>query len=103
MPIIMVTALDDRESRIQGIEAGADDFLTKPVDRLELKARVKTVTQLNRFRKLLAEREQFERIAEFATDGFLLLDGEDKIQHANPRACVEGHIRWRLIDRQAGQ
>ena len=68
IPIIMVTALDDRDSRIQGIEAGADDFISKPVDRVELKARVQTVTKLNRFRRLLAEREKFERIAEFASD-----------------------------------
>jgi two-component system, cell cycle response regulator len=86
IPIIMVTALDDRESRIQGIESGADDFLSKPVDRVELKARVQTVLQLNRFRRLLAEREKFERIAKFATDGFLLLDSDDQITYANARA-----------------
>src|SRR6266498_5704483 len=40
VPIIMVTALDDRESRLRGIEAGADDFVTKPLDRLELRLRV---------------------------------------------------------------
>jgi len=37
VPIIMVTVLDDRESRLRGIEAGADDFISKPYDRVELR------------------------------------------------------------------
>jgi len=41
IPVIMVTALDDRQSRMFGLSAGAEDFLTKPVDRVELCARVK--------------------------------------------------------------
>lgn len=56
VPIILITALDDRESRLRGIEAGADDFLTKPIDQVELKARVKTIVRLNRYRRLLLER-----------------------------------------------
>src|SRR4051812_36444195 len=35
-PVILVTALHDRQSRLRGLEAGADDFLSKPIDRLEL-------------------------------------------------------------------
>src|SRR5215207_7621876 len=35
VPIVLVTALDDRRSRLEGIEAGADDFVTKPFDRIE--------------------------------------------------------------------
>ncbi len=40
LPVIMVTALDPAEERIKGIEAGADDFLTKPINQAELFARV---------------------------------------------------------------
>jgi putative nucleotidyltransferase with HDIG domain len=58
VPLILITALDDRDSRIQGIEAGADDFIAKPYDRRELRARVRTITRLNRYQRLLAEREQ---------------------------------------------
>jgi PAS domain S-box-containing protein len=58
VPVIMVTALDDLNSRLQGIEVGADDFVTKPFDHTELRARVRTITRLNRYRRLLSERTQ---------------------------------------------
>ena len=86
VPIVMVTALDDRESRIRGIEAGADDFLSKPVDLIELKARVKTILRLNRFRNLQKERAQFKWAVEQAGEGYLLLDPQDCIVYANPKA-----------------
>lgn len=46
VPVIMVTALDQTSDRIQGLEAGADDFLTKPVDDVALITRVKNVARL---------------------------------------------------------
>ncbi len=64
VPIIILTALDDRASRLLGIEAGADDFLTKPVDRQELRLRVNTITRLNRYRTLLTQREDLRQMAE---------------------------------------
>ena len=64
VPIIMVTALDDRAALLRGIEAGADDFLTKPFDRIELQARVRTITRLNRYRRLLVERKRAEVLEE---------------------------------------
>ncbi len=82
--IILVTALDDRDSRLQGIEAGADDFVTKPYDRAELRARVRTITRLNRYRQLLEERAKFERLIELSPDGILLVDARGMIQLANP-------------------
>ncbi|KGK88677.1 hypothetical protein DP73_12285 [Desulfosporosinus sp. HMP52] len=53
MPVIMVTALEDRESKLKGFQSGADEFLCKPLDALEVKARVRTVLKLDRFRRLL--------------------------------------------------
>jgi PAS domain S-box-containing protein len=64
VPIIMVTALDDQPTRLRGLEVGADDFLTKPYDRLELRARVQTITRLNRYHRLLVERTQRQQAEE---------------------------------------
>ena len=49
IPIIMVTALDDRASRMRGLDAGAEDFLNKPLDRSELRARVKNLLRLKAY------------------------------------------------------
>ena len=46
IPVVMVTALDQPADKIQGLEAGADDFLTKPVDDLALISRVKNLARL---------------------------------------------------------
>ncbi|MEO8356445.1 MAG: response regulator [Chloroflexota bacterium] len=64
VPIIIVTVLDDRASLLQGIEAGADDFISKPVDRYELMARVRTITRLNRYRILQEQRENLREMTE---------------------------------------
>jgi len=64
VPIILLTALDDRASLVRGIESGADDFLSKPADRRELTARVRTITRLNRYRTLMEQRENIRRMAE---------------------------------------
>ena len=48
-PVVLITALHAREGKIQGINAGADDFLTKPVNAHELKARVRSLVRLKRY------------------------------------------------------
>lgn len=59
LPVLIITAENDRESRMRGIEAGCDDFLTKPIDRLELAARARV---LARVRRLSQDLEDSERI-----------------------------------------
>ncbi|MFX9665084.1 response regulator, partial [Acinetobacter baumannii] len=46
IPVVLVTALDGRLDRIKGLEAGADDFLSKPLDDVILMARVRSLTRL---------------------------------------------------------
>jgi class 3 adenylate cyclase/CheY-like chemotaxis protein len=80
LPIVMVTALDPAQERIKGLDAGADDFLTKPIAQAELLARVRSLlrikalhdelTSLNcsleaRVREQVAELEQLGRLKRF--------------------------------------
>jgi class 3 adenylate cyclase len=56
IPVVLVTALEDHDSRVSGIQAGADDFLSKPVRREELVARVQTLRRLHETRRELEAR-----------------------------------------------
>jgi putative two-component system response regulator len=58
IPIIFMTSLEDKSARIQGIEAGGDDFLTKPFDQVELSARVKSLVRQKRLNQDLDHAEQ---------------------------------------------
>jgi len=104
VPIILITSLEDTESRVKGIEAGADDFLTKPVRREELLARVNTLRRLHETRKELenrrlaaevhrkdAIRKAFSRyISPRLTEKVLAEspDGEDVFRDLSERAAV---------------
>lgn len=58
IPIILITALDAAQDRVRGLEVGADEFLTKPVSRLELQARVRTMLRIK------TQYDQLERMLE---------------------------------------
>jgi two-component system cell cycle response regulator len=69
IPVVMVTALDDTASRIKGLEAGADDFLTKPVNDLALFARVRSLVRLKTMMDEWRVRVgTVEQLGEFLTD-----------------------------------
>jgi two-component system, cell cycle response regulator len=57
VPVVMVTALSDVANRLRGLEAGADDFLTKPVNDIALFARVRSLVRLKRMMEELRVRE----------------------------------------------
>jgi len=82
IPIVIMTALGDIEDRIKGIEAGADDFLTKPVDDRELRARLHTTLRLKATvdRKLGELRRIKEHFAKFVPEAV------KRLVAANPEA-----------------
>jgi putative two-component system response regulator len=57
VPVVMVTALEDLESKVKGIQAGADDFLTKPVSREELAARTRSLIHMHQLSRSLVSIE----------------------------------------------
>lgn len=83
VPIILLTALDDRRSRLQGLEAGADDFIAKPLDAMELRTRVRTITRLNRFRTLADERERFASALALSPDAIVIAAPDGSIHFTN--------------------
>jgi two-component system cell cycle response regulator len=106
IPIIMQTALDSTENKVQGLEAGADDYITKPIEFPELKARVRSMLRIKRLQEELEERERQlleanERLRYMSqTDGLTGLDNrrhieqqlDDMFAHAKrlnePLSCV---------------
>lgn len=91
--IIIMTALDDKRARLEAIEAGADDFVNKPIDPAELRARVRTITRLNRLRRLRAlelqaERDRTKSILEALGEAVIVTDIHGIIQYLNPAATA---------------
>ena len=89
VPILMITALDEREARLRGIDAGADDFITKPFDLHEMRARVRGILRLNRYRRLQQASERIREQAELidlAPDAIIVCDLGQRITHWNPAA-----------------
>jgi two-component system cell cycle response regulator len=58
VPVVMITALDQPSDRVKGLQSGADDFLTKPVDDVQLMARVKSLVRLKALTDELRARAQ---------------------------------------------
>lgn len=58
LPVVMVTALDQSAERVKGIEAGADDFLTKPINQPELFARVKSLLRIKSYRETIEKQSR---------------------------------------------
>jgi putative two-component system response regulator len=93
IPIIILTALDDRESLLNALKAGADDFISKPFDRYELRARLLGITRLNRYQKLLQERAKLrEANAQLLNAYEATIDGLSHALDLRDRE-TEGHSR----------
>jgi signal transduction histidine kinase len=104
IPVLMVTALSEKEHRLKALDCGADDFLSKPVDKTELKIRVKSLLRIKEYHNelikkydeikkknvLLQELEKFK-------DGLLHMIVHDL---KNPLFAISGNIELLLLDKE---
>jgi two-component system, sensor histidine kinase and response regulator len=91
IPIVLVTALSAREDRMRGLEAGADDFLSKPLDPHEVRCRVRTFLALRESQRTLRARaEELERVQQARADLSRLIVHDLK----NPLAALQGNLHW---------
>jgi diguanylate cyclase (GGDEF)-like protein len=75
IPIILVTALNEIDSKIKGIEAGADDFISKPFNKLELLARVKSLLRIKHLNKELQQKIKQLEEAQIKLKKLAITDG----------------------------
>jgi PAS domain S-box-containing protein len=118
VPLVLVSARAGEESRVEGLAAGADDYLVKPFSGRELLARVSAHLEMARIRREAARREdnlraearraqeQAATILESITDGFIALDRDWRFTHVNaeaeriggiPREDLIGKDHWELF------
>ncbi|MFN8061960.1 MAG: response regulator [Vicinamibacterales bacterium] len=83
VPVLLLTALDDREARLEGLDAGADGFISKPYDRMELRTRIKTILRLNRYRGLHTARRQADAIVQSAPHGIAITREDGQLLMVN--------------------
>ena len=86
IPIVMITALTETADRVKGIEAGCDDFISKPFDEDEVLARVNTLVKLSYYRQQLDEKEKFEYVIDNMHDGLIAIDTNMRVDHINQKA-----------------
>lgn len=86
LPILLVTVADAVQVRLTALEDGADDLLTKPVDPVELRSRVRSLARLSRARRQLDVRRRMDAVVEQVSDGVIVLDQTGGIRTANDRA-----------------
>jgi PAS domain S-box-containing protein len=105
VPVIMLSARAGEESRVEGMEAGVDDYLVKPFGARELLARVSAHLQMARLRRetnqsLRYRGEQFETLLNQAPLGVYLVDADFRIREVNPVALpVFGDIPGGVLGR----
>ncbi|MDR9896066.1 ATP-binding protein [Aetokthonos hydrillicola Thurmond2011] len=130
VPIILLSARAGEEARVEGLEAGADDYLTKPFSARELSARVEATLKLSRLRQESAKREQELRaiseaarneaeearrqvtnILESITDDFVAFDTEWRYTYVNKEAAkflrrtqevLLGSVVWEIFPELVG-
>jgi len=104
LPIILITALRETEDRVKGIEAGCDDFISKPVDKMELLARVRSLLKVKAYNDLMSNyrKELKSEVTKSTAVMQKTLTGSIKIlvdilEFINPEAFSTAQLARKLI------
>ena len=103
IPILMVTALSETKHRLTALESGADDFLSKPVEKTELKIRVKSLLRIKKYhdelhesyKEISKQNDELRKLEKFR-DGLLHMIVHDL---NNPLCAILGNIDLLLLDK----
>ncbi len=83
IPVVMVTALKDTEDKVKALEAGCDDFISKPFGKVELLARVKSILRISYYRRESEEKEKFKAVVDKVSDGIAICSPDYLIKDSN--------------------
>jgi DNA-binding response OmpR family regulator len=105
IPIIMITALQELKDKIRALEAGADDFITKPFENVELLARVKSLLRIKRYHdELLRQNEKLRKQQEaLRREDLLKKELTNLIVHdmKNPLFVIQGNLQMMEMTRDS--
>ncbi|MDY0386494.1 MAG: PAS domain S-box protein [Methanolobus sp.] len=99
IPVIMITALSSEDDRIEGLEAGADEFLVKPIDRVEVLTRARSLLKNKQlYDELIFERDRAQNYLDIAGCIIVALNMDGTIKLANKQCCkVLGYNESELV------
>jgi len=83
LPVVMVTVLKETEDKVKALEAGCDDFISKPVDKVELLARVKSMLKISHYLRQLKEKDEFKVVVDKISDGIAICSPDYLIKDSN--------------------
>ncbi|NPE30621.1 response regulator [Methanococcoides sp. SA1] len=88
IPIIMLTSLTEKEEKIKSLEEGADDFLNKPVNYLEISSRVRSLLKIKHLQEnIIQERNQAYQYLDAAGSIIVIINTDTEIVFANKKTC----------------
>jgi putative two-component system response regulator len=98
-PIIMITALDDQQSRLRGLKAGAQEFVSKPIDRNEVSLRVRNMLMLREYSNFLADQNRVLGQMVEERSGQVLASYRETIQTLSRAAGYKDEMTGAHVDR----
>jgi len=99
IPVIIITALSSKDDRLRGIEAGADEFLVKPIDRVEVSTRVRTLLKNKHlYDELKFEKDRMQNYLDISGCIIVALNRDGTVKLANRKCCqLLGYTEHEMI------